>query len=71
MPDGTSKTDAKDAASVFDLLRQGKFFLPVDRDPELKAAYRLMQRHMALDITPCGQTLGTSTLASRTSSRRG
>ena len=48
MPDGTSKTDEKDAASVFDLLRQGKFFLPVDRDPELKAAYRLMQRHMAL-----------------------
>jgi len=39
MPDGTSKTDEKDAASVFDLLRQGKFFLPVDRDPELKAAY--------------------------------
>lgn len=48
MPDGTSKTDEKDAASVFDLLRQGKFFLPVARDPELKAAYRLMQRHMAL-----------------------
>lgn len=48
MQDGTSKTDEKDAASVFDLLRQGKFFLPVTRDPELKAAYRLMQRHMAL-----------------------
>jgi transposase len=48
MPDGTSKTDEKDAASVFDLLRQGKFFLPVNRDLELKAAYRLMQRHMAL-----------------------
>jgi transposase len=48
MPDGTRKTDAKDAASVFDLLRQGKFFLPVTRDPELKAAYRLRQRHMAL-----------------------
>ena len=41
MQDGTSKTDEKDAASVFDLLRQGKFFLPVTRDPELKAAYRL------------------------------
>ena len=27
--------------SVFDLLRQGKFFLPVARDPDLKAAYRL------------------------------
>jgi transposase len=48
MQDGTSKTDEKDAASIFDLLRQGKFFLPVARDPELKAAYRLMQRHMAL-----------------------
>jgi transposase len=48
MPDGTSKTDEKDAASIFDLLRQGKFFLPVARDPELKAAYRLRQRHMAL-----------------------
>ena len=48
MQEGTSKTDAKDAYSVFDLLQQGKFFLPVARDPELKAAYRLMQRHMAL-----------------------
>jgi transposase len=48
MPDGTSKTDEKAAYSIFDLLRQGKFFLPVDRDPELQAAYRLMRRHMAL-----------------------
>jgi transposase len=48
MPDGTRKTDAKDAASVFDLLRQGKCLLPVARDPALKAAYRLRQRHMAL-----------------------
>jgi transposase len=48
MPDGTRKTDEKDAASVFDFLRQGTCFLPVDRDLELKAAYRLMQRHMAL-----------------------
>jgi hypothetical protein len=48
MQDGTSKTDEKDAASVFDLLRQGKFFLPVARDPQLRVAYRLMQRHMAL-----------------------
>jgi transposase len=48
MQEGTSKTDETDAYSVFDLLRQGKFFLPVARDPELKAAYRLMQRHMAL-----------------------
>src|SRR5215469_437567 len=47
MPEGTSKTDEKDAASVFDLLRQGKFFLPVARDPALTAAYRLMRRHMA------------------------
>jgi hypothetical protein len=48
MPDGPSKTEEKDAYSVFDLLLQGKFFQPVERDPELKAAYRLMQRHMAL-----------------------
>jgi transposase len=48
MQDGTSKTDEKDAASVLDLLRQGKFFLPVARDPALMAAYRLMRRHMAL-----------------------
>ena len=45
---GESKTDEKDAYSIFDLLQQGKFFLPVERDPELKAAYRLMQRHMAM-----------------------
>ena len=48
MPDGANKTDQKDAYSVFDLLSQGKFFLPVQRDPELKAAYRMMQRQMAL-----------------------
>jgi transposase len=48
MPDGTSKTDPKDAHSIFDLLVQGKFFLPVERDSELNAAYRMMRRHMAL-----------------------
>ena len=48
MPDGTSKTDPKDAHSIFDLLIQGKFFLPVERDSELNAAYRLMRRHMAV-----------------------
>jgi transposase len=48
IPNGTSKTDEKDAYSIFDLLQQGKFFLPVARDAELQAAYRLMQRHMAL-----------------------
>src|SRR5919198_5665851 len=41
MPEGTSKTDEKDAYSVFDLLLQGKFFLPVERDPARRAAYRL------------------------------
>jgi transposase len=44
----TSKTDAKDAYSILDLLRQGKFFLPVERDAALQAAYRLMHRSMAL-----------------------
>ncbi len=32
MPETTSKTDAKYAYSVFDLLRQSKFFLPVESD---------------------------------------
>jgi transposase len=48
MQEGTSKTDEKDAYSVFDLLRQGTFFLPVERDSALQAAYRLRQRSMAL-----------------------
>ena len=48
MPEDPSKTDEHDAARVFDLLRQGKFFLPVTRAPALTAAYRLMRRHMAL-----------------------
>ncbi len=47
MHDGLSKTDKKDAQSILDLVRQGKFFLPVVREPELEAAYRLMRRHMA------------------------
>lgn len=48
MQGGASKTDKKDALSIFDLLQQGKFFLPVERDDELNAAYRLMRRHMGL-----------------------
>ena len=48
LPGGKSKTDKKDAHSIFDLLCQGKFLLPVVRDPDLQAAYRMMQRHMAL-----------------------
>lgn len=48
MPDGSSKTDPKDAYSVYDLMIQGKFFLPVERDPELAAAYRLMRKHMII-----------------------
>ena len=43
MPDGLSKTDKKDAQSILDLVRQGKFFLPVVREPELEAAYRLIK----------------------------
>lgn len=49
MPEGIDKTDEKDAHSIFDLLIQGKFLLPVQRDPELSAAYRMMQRHMSLN----------------------
>jgi len=48
LPDGANKTDQKDAYSIFDLLCQGKFLLPVVRDPDLQAAYRMMCRHMAL-----------------------
>jgi hypothetical protein len=48
MQEGTRKTDAIDAYRVFDLLRQGTFFLPGARDPPLRAAYRFMPRHMAL-----------------------
>lgn len=48
MPDGANKTDEKDAYSIFDLLVQGKFLLPVQRNPELMAAYRMMRRNMAL-----------------------
>ena len=48
MPDGTRKTDEKDAASIFDLLRQGKCFLPVARAPALQAASRLLRRPRAL-----------------------
>jgi transposase len=48
MEGGISKTDKKDARSIFDLLQQGKFFLPVERDHELAAAYKLMRRHMAM-----------------------
>jgi hypothetical protein len=44
MPDGANKTDEKDAHSIFDLLIQGKFLLPVQRDPELMAAYCMMQK---------------------------
>ena len=47
MPEGTRKTAEKAADSVFDLLRPGTCFLPVERAPELKAAYRLRQRHLA------------------------
>ena len=48
MQEGTRKTDDKDAYSVFALLRPGKFFLPIERDHDLKAADRWLQRHMAL-----------------------
>jgi len=49
MPGGSSKTDRKDAYSIYDLLSQGKFFLPVKRDDQLQASYRLMRRHASLE----------------------
>lgn len=48
MHDGISKTDEKDAHSIFDLLQQRKLFLPAEREPELRAAYRMMQRNVAM-----------------------
>jgi hypothetical protein len=45
--DGTRKTAAKAAYSLFDWLRQGQCFLPGDRAPELPAASRLRRRHRA------------------------
>ena len=48
MPDGTRNTDEPEADSLFDVLLPGPFFLPVDRDPALRAADRVMQRPMAL-----------------------
>ncbi len=59
MHDGASKTDEKDAQAVFDLLLQGKFFLPVERDAELKAVHRLMRRQLALKKT--GRSTAQST----------
>ena len=43
--DNASKTDRKDAFCIWDLLRQGKYFTPVERDPEHAAAYRLMRHY--------------------------
>ncbi len=43
--DNPSKTDRKDAFCVWDLLRQGKYFTPVKRDPEQAAAYRMMRHY--------------------------
>ena len=43
--------------------------LEAQRAALFSARFHFVQRH--LDITPCGRALGTSTLASRTSSRRG
>jgi len=48
MQEGTSTTAATDAYSVFAWLRHGQVLLPGARAPELKAAYRLRPRPMAL-----------------------
>jgi hypothetical protein len=48
LQDGTSKTDEKDAASLFALRRQGQCLLPVARDPARTAAYRWRPRQRAL-----------------------
>ena len=41
----SSKTDASDAQCGLDLLEQGKFLLPVRREPELESAYRMMKHY--------------------------
>ncbi len=43
--DNPSKTDRKDAFCIWDLLRQGKYFTPVKRDPEQAAAYRMLRHY--------------------------
>jgi len=43
--DNASKTDRKDAFCIWDLLRQGKYFTPVERDPEHAAAYRIIRHY--------------------------
>jgi hypothetical protein len=45
--DGTRKTDAKEAYSLFDLRRPGQCLLPVERAPALPAPSRLLRRQMA------------------------
>ncbi len=40
-----SKSDKKDAFAIYDLLRQGKCLLPVEREPALESAHRLMQHY--------------------------
>ena len=45
MADNGSQTDRKDAYCILDLMRQGKCFLPIRRDPEQEAAYRFLQHY--------------------------
>ncbi len=52
--DNPSKTDRKDAFCIWDLLRQGKYFTPVKRDPEQATAYRMM-RHYEHSRKRCDQ----------------
>ncbi len=48
MQEGPRNTEEKEADRLFDLRRQGQVFLPVERDPALQAASRLMPRSLAL-----------------------
>jgi hypothetical protein len=48
MQETPSQTEAKDASSEVDGLRQGTLFLPVERDAALQATSRLMHRSRAL-----------------------
>ena len=45
MADNGSQTDRKDAYCILDLMRQGKCFLPIRRDPQQEAAYRFLQHY--------------------------
>jgi transposase len=45
MAGNDGKTDSLDTLCIWDLLRQGKSFVPVEREAKLEAAYRMMHHY--------------------------